>query len=227
MTTQTDRTKYGKQENGPRNGYEHIPKKGYLQQCSNYRTISLSSHASKVMLNIIMKRIERKLEGEINVVQTDFRQGRGTGIYLERGFASIPRPPVKRHTIFCHACPNPASLSTVCATVINKKRNNKTEKTRGLSCLAPTSVPSVLFPILLRIIDLNNTAISRCLLLYVGPPFEQCCTNSTQVLTLCVPRRPHFLQMAACFHASYMRSNIVFLCEICPELLHSYHNIAM
>ena len=40
-----------------------IPKKGDLQQCSNYRTISLISHASKVMLNIIMKRIERKTGG--------------------------------------------------------------------------------------------------------------------------------------------------------------------
>ena len=42
-----------------------IPKKGDLQQCSNYRIISLISHASKVMLNIIMKRIERKLEAEM------------------------------------------------------------------------------------------------------------------------------------------------------------------
>ena len=55
-----------------------IPKKGDLQQCSNYRTISLISHASKVMLKIIMKRIERKLEAEINVVQAGFRKGRGT-----------------------------------------------------------------------------------------------------------------------------------------------------
>ena len=56
----------------------HIPKKGDLQQCSNYRTISLISHARKVMLKIIMKTIERKLEAEINVVQVGFRQGRGT-----------------------------------------------------------------------------------------------------------------------------------------------------
>ena len=40
--------------------------------------ISLISHASKVMLKIIMKRIERKLEAEINVVQAGFRKGRGT-----------------------------------------------------------------------------------------------------------------------------------------------------
>ena len=69
------------------------------------------------------------------------------GIHLERGFASMPRPPVKRHTIFCHAYPSPASLSTACAIVINKKLNNKTEKTRGLPCLTPISAPSVLFRI--------------------------------------------------------------------------------
>ena len=39
-------------------------------------------------------------------------------IHLERGFASMPRPPVKRHTIFCHACPSPALLSTACAIII-------------------------------------------------------------------------------------------------------------
>ena len=55
-----------------------IPKKGDLQQCSNYRTIPLINHASKVILKIIMKRIERKLGAEINVVQAGFRQGRGT-----------------------------------------------------------------------------------------------------------------------------------------------------
>ena len=33
-----------------------LPKKGYLQQCQNYRTISLISHPSKVMLKIILKR---------------------------------------------------------------------------------------------------------------------------------------------------------------------------
>ena len=57
------------------------PKKGDLQQCSKYVTISLISHTSKVMLNIIMKRIEMKLEAKINVVHAAFRQGRGTRDY--------------------------------------------------------------------------------------------------------------------------------------------------
>ena len=51
-------------EDGRRAVLIPIPKKGDLQQCSNYRTISLISHASKVMLKIIMKRIERKLQAE-------------------------------------------------------------------------------------------------------------------------------------------------------------------
>ena len=46
-----------------------------------------------------------------------------------------------------------------------------------------------------------------------------------QVLTLCAPRHPHFLQMAACFHTPYKFTfKHRFLCLICPELLHSYHN---
>ena len=46
-----------------------------------------------------------------------------------------------------------------------------------------------------------------------------------QVLTLCAPRRLHFLQMAACFHAPYkFKFKHRFVCLICPELLHSYHN---
>ena len=55
-----------------------VPKKGYFIPCSNYRTVSLISHASKVMLKINIKRIETKLEAKIYVVQAGFRQGRGT-----------------------------------------------------------------------------------------------------------------------------------------------------
>ena len=43
-----------------------IPKKGDLQQCTYYRTIALISHASKILLKIIMKRLQRKLDEEIN-----------------------------------------------------------------------------------------------------------------------------------------------------------------
>ena len=53
-----------------------LPKKGNLKECSNYRTISLISLASKIMLRIIINRM--KLLEEISIRQAGFREGRGT-----------------------------------------------------------------------------------------------------------------------------------------------------
>ena len=46
--------------------------------CSNYRTISLISHASKILLNVLLKRMENKLEEKVNNTQAGFRKNRGT-----------------------------------------------------------------------------------------------------------------------------------------------------
>ena len=55
-----------------------LPKKGNLQQCQNYRTISLISHASKVMLKVILKRLSPQAEEIIAEEQAGFRSGRST-----------------------------------------------------------------------------------------------------------------------------------------------------
>ena len=55
-----------------------IPKKGNAKECSNYHTIVLISHASKVMLEIIQTRIQQYVNHEIPDVQAGFRKGRGT-----------------------------------------------------------------------------------------------------------------------------------------------------
>ena len=55
-----------------------LPKKGNLQQCQNYRTISLISHPSKVMLKIILNRLEEQGEKIIAEKQAGFRAGRST-----------------------------------------------------------------------------------------------------------------------------------------------------
>ena len=55
-----------------------IPKKGNAKECSNYRTIALISHASKVMLKILQARLQQYLNCEIPDVQAGFRKGRGT-----------------------------------------------------------------------------------------------------------------------------------------------------
>ena len=55
-----------------------IPKKGNAKECSNYRTIALISHASKVMLKILQARLQQYVNREIPDVQAGFRKGRGT-----------------------------------------------------------------------------------------------------------------------------------------------------
>ena len=55
-----------------------IPKKGNAKECSNYRTIALISHASKVMLKILQTRPQQYVNHELPAVQDGFRKGRGT-----------------------------------------------------------------------------------------------------------------------------------------------------
>ena len=55
-----------------------VPKKGNSKECSNYCTIALISHASKVMLKILQARLQQYVNRELPDVQAGFRKGRGT-----------------------------------------------------------------------------------------------------------------------------------------------------
>ena len=55
-----------------------IPKKGNAKECSNYGTIVLISHASKVMLKILQARLQQYVSHALLDVQAGFRKGRGT-----------------------------------------------------------------------------------------------------------------------------------------------------
>ena len=55
-----------------------IPKKGNAKECSNYCTIALVSHTSKVMLKILQVRLQQYMNREFPGVQAGFRKGRGT-----------------------------------------------------------------------------------------------------------------------------------------------------
>ena len=55
-----------------------LPKKGNLQLCQNYRTISLIIHSSKVMLKVILNRLKPQAEEIIAEEQAGFRAGRST-----------------------------------------------------------------------------------------------------------------------------------------------------
>ena len=55
-----------------------IPKKGNAKECSNYRTIALISHTSKVTLKIPQARLQQYVNCELPDVQAGFKKGRGT-----------------------------------------------------------------------------------------------------------------------------------------------------
>ena len=55
-----------------------IPKKDNAKECSNYRTIALISHASKVLLKILQARLQHYVNHELPDLQATFRKGRET-----------------------------------------------------------------------------------------------------------------------------------------------------
>ena len=65
-------------QNSTKSVFIPIPKKGAAKECSNYRTIALISHASKVMLKILPARLQQYVNHELPDVQAGFRKGRGT-----------------------------------------------------------------------------------------------------------------------------------------------------
>ena len=69
-------SKFGKLSSGHRTGkvsFHSNPK-----ECSNYHTIALISHASKIMLKILQARFQQYMNWELPDVQAGFRKGRGT-----------------------------------------------------------------------------------------------------------------------------------------------------
>ena len=74
-------SKFGELSSGHRTGkgvFIPMPKKDNAKECSNYRTIALIAHASKVVLKILQARLQQYVNHEIPDVQADFRKGRGT-----------------------------------------------------------------------------------------------------------------------------------------------------
>ena len=58
--------------------FQPVSKKGNAKECSNYHTIALISHASKVMLKVLQARLQQYVNHEISDVQAGFRKRRGT-----------------------------------------------------------------------------------------------------------------------------------------------------
>ena len=68
-----------------------IPKKGNAKECSNYCTIAVISHASKVMLKILQARLQQYVNCQFPDVQAGFRKGRGTRDQIPTSAGSLKK----------------------------------------------------------------------------------------------------------------------------------------
>ena len=75
-----------------------IPKKGNAKECSNYRTIALISHASKVLLKILQARLQQYVNRELPDVQAGFRKGEEPEIKLPISAGSWKKQESSRKT---------------------------------------------------------------------------------------------------------------------------------
>ena len=79
-----------------------IPKKGNAKECSNYCTIALISHASKVVLKILQARLQQYVNCELPGVQAGFRKGRGTRDQMANILWIIEKArELQKHIYFC------------------------------------------------------------------------------------------------------------------------------
>ena len=75
-----------------------VPKKGNAEECSNYCTIALISHASKVMLNILQARLQQYVNHELPDVQAGFRKAEEPEIKLPTFSGSLKNQENSRKT---------------------------------------------------------------------------------------------------------------------------------
>ena len=78
-------------QTGTRSVFIPIQKTGYAKEYSNYHTVVLISHASKIMLKILQARLSQYVNRELSDVQTGFRKGRGTRYQIANIYGIIEK----------------------------------------------------------------------------------------------------------------------------------------
>ena len=107
-------SKFGKLNSGHRTGKGQFSfqSQGNAKDCSNYHTIALISHASKVMFKIPQARLQQYINRELPDVQAGFRKGRGIEIKLPISVESYRKQDIssKTSTSASLAMPNPLTV---------------------------------------------------------------------------------------------------------------------
>ena len=95
-----------------RSVFTPIPKKGNAKECSNYCTIALISHSSKVIFKILQARLQQYVNHELPDVQAGFRKGRGTRDQIAniRGVIEKARVPEKTLISALLTIPEPLTM---------------------------------------------------------------------------------------------------------------------
>ena len=89
-------------QNWKRSVFIPIPKKDNAKECSNYHTIALISHTSKVMLKILQVRLQQYVNREFPGVQVGFKTGRGTSDQIANIHWIIEKArEFQKNTYFC------------------------------------------------------------------------------------------------------------------------------
>ena len=80
------------------------PKKGNAKECSNYHTIALISHTSKVMIKILQARLQQYMNRKLPDVHPGFRKGKGTRDQIANisGIIENTREFQKKHLLQLH-----------------------------------------------------------------------------------------------------------------------------
>ena len=84
-------SKFGKQQwpqDWKRSVFIPIPKKGSAKECSNYHTVALISHASKVVLKILQARLQQYMTKNFQMFRLDLEKAEGPEIKLPTSVGS-------------------------------------------------------------------------------------------------------------------------------------------
>ena len=87
-----------------------IPKEGNAKECSNYCTIALISHASKVMLKILQARLQQYMNGELPDVQAGLEKAEEPEIKLPTSAGSWKKQESSRKTSALLTMPKPLTV---------------------------------------------------------------------------------------------------------------------
>ena len=101
---------YRRPRDWKRSVFISIPKKGNAKECSNYHTIALISHASKVMLKILQAKLQQYVNRELPDVQDGFRKGRGTRYQIANIYWIIKKQQSSRKTSALLTMPKPLTV---------------------------------------------------------------------------------------------------------------------